>query len=179
MRHHTTPMDFFKEWRCNSRAYARVSLFFACILGLIALFSIKSVVISTVSGISAVFLYSKFLSIKRRIKQVSFTPSAIYVEKQKIDICYLKSITFTRSINSRHNFFLAYEFNMKFFANPELNEEINFYMEFGSIFFSNAHTERNGRYDYENRFINVLLNFAKKRRVKLKMEISSEMDDAS
>lgn len=68
---------------------------------------------------------------------------------------------------------------MKFFANPELNEEINFYMEFGSIFFSNAHTERNGRYDYENRFINVLLNFAKKRRVKLKMEISSEMDDAS
>jgi hypothetical protein len=50
-------MDFFKEWRCNSRAYARVSLFFACILGLIALFSIKSVVISTVSGISAVFEY--------------------------------------------------------------------------------------------------------------------------
>lgn len=114
----------------------------------------------------------KFKKTNELIKKVLFTPEAIYVENEKIDISYLESITFVQHIIKANALLLsesypdnikAFEFVMTFNENSNIKEDIHFYLQF-----SDENIENIADYDYQNNFINILKFFAKEKRELLK-----------
>ncbi|WP_371751425.1 hypothetical protein ABX013_04000 [Snodgrassella alvi] len=114
----------------------------------------------------------KFKKTNELIKKVLFTPDAIYVENEKIDISYLESIAFVQHIIkanvliSSENYpdnIKAFEFVMTFNKNSNIKEDIHFYIQF-----SDRIVENIADYDYQNNFINILKSFAKEKRDSLK-----------
>ena len=105
------------------------------------------------------------------IKQVHFTPEAIYIENEKIDISNLKSITFVQhiikdssfaSIENYPDFVESFEFSMIIDENSDITEDIHFYLQF-----SDGIADNIADYDYQNNFISILNFFAKERRKSL------------
>lgn len=177
-------LKYFKEWRCTSRPYRyyeTLILFpalalFICWGGIaitdqIGIKNNQIVRLYLILG-SLVFAflitYLIYKKQKHDIKQVRFTPEAIYVEGTKIDLCYLNRISFVEKIkmsqkmNKYNALPISSEFKMSFLLNPILNEDIHFYMELSKGRFGN-----DPDYDYQNRFIKVLQDLAEERRKKL------------
>ncbi|KES09555.1 Protein of unknown function (DUF1469) [Snodgrassella alvi SCGC AB-598-O11] len=175
-------LKIMQEWSCCSRLYAFHELFFVgtgayiCFIFLlnILLFKgqlldilIKDQVISTLiillAAICTLFGWKRFKTKRKNFKQVYFTPKAIYIEDKKIDIFYLKSITFIDHIKSFRRSGTYFKFCIRFTENRIIKEDIYFYMKFGKPYHDSYE-----HYDFEDFFITILETLAKERREILK-----------
>lgn len=169
-------LTIMQEWCCNSKAYAKFHLFFCCICALASLLCGLAVLTRQGDGESLVtcifaligsFIFFTLYKNKRHnIKQVRFTPEAVYIEGLKLDMSYLKSVEYITTLRNINKDVIAIELSMTFFPNRLCHDHVHFYMEFGKyILFSNT-----DNYDYQTRFINVLQFLAKDRREQLKKQ---------
>lgn len=169
-------LTIMQEWCCNFKAYAKFHLFFCCICALASLLCGLAVLTRQGDGESLVtcifaligsFIFFTLYKNKRHnIKQVRFTPEAVYIEGLKLDMSYLKSVEYITTLRNIHKDVIAIELSMTFFPNRLCHDHVHFYMEFGkNILFSNT-----DNYDYQTRFINVLQLLAKDRREQLKKQ---------
>ncbi|MCX8748348.1 hypothetical protein J3U75_02975 [Snodgrassella sp. B3088] len=173
MNDHQAILKVMKEWRCNSKAYAKIYLFACCVCAFISLVcgldvltrhnETGSLLFFTSALICTFFLFRRYKNKRHNIKQVRFTTKAVYIEKLKLDISYLKSVEYIRTLKNSDNSIISIEFSMTFFPNTLVKDNVHFYMEFGKILFGTSE-----KYDYQRRFINVLKVLAKDRREQLK-----------
>ena len=181
MNNRSRYLKFMKEWHCCSRYHAFIHLYFGatgayiCLMYLLNIIfkgqqfnilfedQILNTLIALLAAISTFIFWKLFKAKRKKIKQVYFTPKAIYIENKKIDISYLKSVTFIKLIYPTCNRGSTFKFCIKFTENRVIKEDIYFYMEFGKPF-----RWKYWRYNYEDYFIIILEDLAKGRREQLK-----------
>ena len=181
MNNRSRYLKFMKEWHCCSRYHAFIHLYFGatgayiCLMYLLNIIfkgqqfnilfedQILNTLIALLAAISTFIFWKLFKAKRKKIKQVYFTPKAIYIENKKIDISYLKSVTFIKLIYPTCNRGSTFKFCIKFTENRVIKEDIYFYMEFGKPF-----RWKYWRYNYEDYFITILEDLAKGRREQLK-----------
>ena len=181
MNNRSRYLKFMKEWHCCSRYHAFIHLYFGatgayiCLMYLLNIIfkgqqfnilfedQILNTLIALLAAISTFIFWKLFKAKRKKIKQVYFTPKAIYIENKKIDISYLKSVTFIKLIYPTCNRGSTFKFCIKFTENRVIKENIYFYMEFGKPF-----RWKYWRYNYEDYFITILEDLAKGRREQLK-----------
>ena len=181
MNNRSRYLKFMKEWHCCSRYHAFIHLYFGatgayiCLMYLLNIIfkgqqfnilfedQILNTLIALLAAISTFIFWKLFKAKRKKIKQVYFTPKAIYIENKKIDISYLKSVTFIKLIYPTCNRGSTFKFCIKFTENRIIKEDIYFYMEFGKPF-----RWKYWRYNYEDYFITILEDLAKGRREQLK-----------
>ena len=181
MNNRSRYLKFMKEWHCCSRYHAFIHLYFGatgayiCLMYLLNIIfkgqqfnilfedQILNTLIALLAAISTFIFWKLFKAKRKKIKQVYFTPKAIYIENKKIDISYLKSVTFIKLIYPTCNRGSTFKFCIKFTENRVIKEDIYFYMEFGKPF-----RWKYWRYNYEDYFITILKDLAKGRREQLK-----------
>ena len=181
MNNRSRYLKFMKEWHCCSRYHAFIHLYFGatgayiCLMYLLNIIfkgqqfnilfedQILNTLIALLAAISTFIFWKLFKAKRKKIKQVYFTPKAIYIENKKIDISYLKSVTFIKLIYPTCNRGSTFKFCIKFTENRVIKEDIYFFMEFGKPF-----RWKYWRYNYEDYFITILEDLAKGRREQLK-----------
>lgn len=174
-------LKIMKEWHCCSRYHAFIHLYFGatgayiCLMYLLNIIlkdqqlnilfedQILNTLIALLAAISTFFFWKLFKTKRKKIKQVYFTPKAIYIENKKIDISYLKSITFIKLKYPTYNRGSTFKFCIRFTENRVIKEDIYFYMEFGKPF-----RWKYQDYNFEDCFITILEDLAKERRELLK-----------
>ena len=180
MNNRSRYLKFMKEWHCCSRYHAFIHLYFGatgayiCLMYLLNLIfkgqqfnilfedQILNTLIALLAAISTFIFWKLFKAKRKKIKQVYFTPKAIYIENKKIDISYLESITLINYKYPSHKGSI-FKFCIKFTENPIIKEDIYFYMAFGKSLL-----RRYKHYNFEDRFITILETLAKERREQLK-----------
>ncbi|MBI0067410.1 MULTISPECIES: hypothetical protein [unclassified Snodgrassella] len=176
-------LEMMENWRCASKKYTSDALrgtilvsVYCFIMVLILFFSFNNnwkFFFITIFLLIVIYQINEYIKIIARnlIKQVHFTPEAIYIENEKIDISNLKSITFVQhiikdssfaSIENYPDFVESFEFSMIIDENSDITEDIHFYLQF-----SDGIADNIADYDYQNNFISILNFFAKERRKSL------------
>ena len=182
MNNQSEYLKIMQEWSCCSRLYAFKELFFVgtgayiCfifllnivvfkgqLLDILIVDQILSTLIVLLAAIGTFFGWKRFKTKRKSFKQVYFTPKTIYIEDKKIDISYLKSITFINRIRSFGHTGSLFKFCIRFTENRIIKENIYFYMKFGQPYQDNYL-----HYDFEDYFITILEDLAKERRELLK-----------
>lgn len=168
-------LQLMQEWHCCSNDYAYIYLFFTALSAYVCFIYLSNIsfkdqdfFIISIALFTAVvtFIFLKLYKTQRKnIKQINFSLKAIYIEEKKIDICYLKSITFINHVYSPYKGSTC-KFCIKFTENPIIKEDIYFYMAFGKSF-----QRRYQYYNFEDRFITILETLAKERRELLKIPV--------
>ena len=165
-------LQLMQEWHCCSNDYAYIYLFFTALSAYVCFIYLSNIsfkdqdfFIISIALFTAVvtFIFWKLYKTQRKnIKQINFSLKAIYIEEKKIDICYLKSITFINHVYSPYKG-STYKFCIKFTENPIIKEDIYFYMAFGKSF-----RQSYQYYNFEDHFITILETLTKERRELLK-----------
>ena len=176
-------LEMMENWRCASKKYTSGALrgtilvsVYCFIMVLILFYSFNNnwkFFFITIFLLIVIYQINEYIKITARnlIKQVHFTPEAIYIENEKIDISNLKSITFVQhiikdssfaSIENYPDFVESFEFSMIIDENSDITEDIHFYLQF-----SDGIADNIADYDYQNNFISILNFFAKERRKSL------------
>lgn len=173
-------LEFLQKWQCESKKvtsnkffmHINYFIYFVYFCAYLIPFIYGQYFLSTILLFLVIPAIIKFKKTDELIKKVLFTPEAIYVENEKIDISYLESITFVQHIIKANALLLsesypdnikAFEFVMTFNENSNIKEDIHFYLQF-----SDENIENIADYDYQNNFINILKFFAKEKRESLK-----------
>ena len=118
-------LTIMQGWRCNSKAYGKFHLFFCCICALASLLcglavltrqgDSESLVTCVFALIGSFIFFTLYKNKRHNIKQVRFTPEAVYIEGLKLDMSYLKSVEYITTLRNIHKDVIAIELSMTFF----------------------------------------------------------------
>lgn len=160
-------LKFMKKWKCVSKSFARINLLIIIATAIAFMFCFycelipedEILIYSIFTVILIIECVISYIKQRKLIKYVRFTAEAIYIEKNKIDIKYLQSLSFIKKIYiCEHNYLGTIKFRMKFYGHLALYEDVYFYMAFKQKMFDLSD------YDYQDRFINVIMRFAQNRK---------------